>query len=404
MALCGGLPLCLSPQGAELQATGANGYRGGERHDHFVQQEFAMGQSRFMRSEARRYRISPAHHGFTLVELLVVISIISLLVAVLLPALSQARRYTKITTCQSNMRQHGILFGMYLNDAKDFLPSSGSPHHWQAWATNSFVAGVTTAPAGVTRDTTMSYAWTAGLSFVNKWASCPSFGGNAVFPTGFGWFYWMGYLDPIAATPAGRVPNLPLITCPDAPVRIIPTGGGAGQWPNESVRIEVQYSGFSNITSRLSQRNPTANYSDPTGSGTGAAGSLGDCFDQGITISYAYRGTMYDSSQWSNSTRAIRPNASNWRPGSALVVDVEAWRAGDDDGIETAHNEGLNILRIDGSARFGGNNISGRTPYRFYSADTASAPTSLRPRSWNNAYTTEYLWRYYETGQVRTFP
>ncbi|MGD0551750.1 MAG: type II secretion system protein [Sedimentisphaerales bacterium] len=54
--------------------------------------------------------------GFTLVELLVVISIIALLMAILLPALSAARRQAKNIKDMANQRQWGVMLTMFAQD------------------------------------------------------------------------------------------------------------------------------------------------------------------------------------------------------------------------------------------------------------------------------------------------
>ncbi len=73
--------------------------------------------------------------GFTLVELLVVIAIIGILVALLLPVLSAAKKRAQRSTCLNNLRQLNLGIRMYADDSHDATPSPGSA----AAATNVLV-------------------------------------------------------------------------------------------------------------------------------------------------------------------------------------------------------------------------------------------------------------------------
>jgi len=60
--------------------------------------------------------------AFTLIELLVVISIIALLIAILLPALSKARYSATMTQCSTNLQQIGVGVHAHAADNKGLYP------------------------------------------------------------------------------------------------------------------------------------------------------------------------------------------------------------------------------------------------------------------------------------------
>lgn len=81
-------------------------------------------------AEKPRTRTSPT--GFSLVEMLVVIGIIAVLMSLLLPALSAARRSAQKTKCLINMREIGLVLSTYLNNNHSAMPWAVSTNSWDS--------------------------------------------------------------------------------------------------------------------------------------------------------------------------------------------------------------------------------------------------------------------------------
>jgi prepilin-type N-terminal cleavage/methylation domain-containing protein/prepilin-type processing-associated H-X9-DG protein len=101
-------------------------------------------------------------HGFTLVELLVVIGIIALLVSILLPALGAARRQANAIKCGASLREIGNAFQMYGMDNKGWWP----PSQFSPGSDTLYTSSTTVPPYSYTVN---NHTWPDGSGVGTYW-------------------------------------------------------------------------------------------------------------------------------------------------------------------------------------------------------------------------------------------
>lgn len=110
--------------------------------------------------------------AFTLIELLVVIIIISILAAVLIPAIGRAREFGRRAGCTNNLRQIGIAWHLYLDDHDGCFPP---------WSQLEYFGGKTVTVARGGPDVSATYPLNSYLNVSSSYDSqalevfhCPS--------------------------------------------------------------------------------------------------------------------------------------------------------------------------------------------------------------------------------------
>ena len=279
--------------------------------------------------------------GFTLVELLVVITIIAILIAMLLPAVQAAREAVRRLSCQDHMRE--VALAMHnVHSATGALPVGAYGCCYGSWQ----VAILSYIEQGTLRDQYLDYGKTSGMSY---------------------------YSSANIAAATGK--QLPVLLCPSDNVNRVGWPGGAA-----SVSYHNYVVNFGNTAIDESTAWQAATYNGLKFAGAPfthataqALESITDGTSNTLLVSEVVQGMRHDlrgCTWWgtgSGFVTSLRPNDSSpdlswsnssWcdsdgpNPPCALRTSAYVF------GARSRHPGGINTMMCDGSGRFVSNSIT----------------------------------------------
>ena len=114
--------------------------------------------------------------GFTLIEMLVVITIIGVLAAMILPALGKAKDQARKTQCAQNLRNLGLAFAKYTNTHEGNYPKLTTDDYSQLTDTSgNHLLPVEAMCRYAIGDLQVQDRWMSPLGIVDKVGYCPSY-------------------------------------------------------------------------------------------------------------------------------------------------------------------------------------------------------------------------------------
>ena len=170
----------------------------------------------------------PTRRGFTLVELLVVMTIIATLIGLLIPAVNYAREVARRASCSNNLHQFGVAIQAYESASRVYPMNWGNPDN----------------PAGTTDQSGNPNVGPVGQSWISQLLACMD---ATVYAQQTAFGYGLQYSVPDPRAPGSYTKNNAAVANTAFQFLRCPSDVGRGLWTNQDPRF-VPYAGQSVAT------------------------------------------------------------------------------------------------------------------------------------------------------------